>query len=249
MQLIGRKCHRRILSHSLSLTCSYCRGTIHLRCLQLEAADVAQDENNWFCCMDSLLPFNHYHDEIEFKDAISFYFSYSRDNLFTHLDSLIFNPFELNENEFVDPMTDIDPDFQYFSDISVQNNVTNCQYFTEDTFNRKFREMTELESCLSILHVNIRSAPKNLASLEIMLSNLCIQFTIIGISETWFNEHSVQCYGINGYKGEHQFRVDRRGGGVSIFICNTIDYKSRTDLNILNENTESVFIEISKDAC
>ena len=44
------------------------------------------------------------------------------------------------------------------------------------------------------------------------------------------------------------YRKGRLGGGVSLFIKKMIDYKVRNDLNVNNGNTESLFIEITKES-
>ena len=75
---------------------------------------------------------------------------------------------------------------------------------------------------------------------------LTINFSIIGISETWLNEDTKNTYNINGYNSEHLCRVDKRGGGVSIFIQEGIQYSRRTDLDIINDYVEAIFIEINK---
>ena len=43
-----------------------------------------------------------------------------------------------------------------------------------------------------------------------------------------------------------EYRQDRNGGGVSIFIKGFIDYKKCSDLTGYNSYMESIFIEISK---
>ena len=41
------------------------------------------------------------------------------------------------------------------------------------------------------------------------------------------------------------YRKDKKGGGVSILIRNSISYKRRLDLDIFKEGqTESIFVEI-----
>ena len=98
-----------------------------------------------------------------------------------------------------------------------------------------------------MLHANIRSAQKNLASLEHYINNLDHTFTVIGISESWLKEHSVDRYGIEGYNGVHTFRPIRSGGGVLIFVQNSVEYFVRTDLCYLNTHIETIFIEIDKE--
>ena len=75
-----------------------------------------------------------------------------------------------------------------------------------------------------MLHANIRSAQKNLASLEQYITNWDHNFSATGISESWFKEHNVDRYDIECYNGVHTFRPIRSGGGVSIFAQNSIEY-------------------------
>ena len=51
---------------------------------------------------------------------------------------------------------------------------------------------------------------------------------------------------IPGYKHKHYIRSNKRGGGVSIYILNTIPYKTRKNLYFSTHMLESVFIEIDK---
>jgi len=66
----------------------------------------------------------------------------------------------------------------------------------------------------SLLHLNIRSLPRNLNSLTDLLSCLDIKFSVIGISETWLSE-SPHSTGINGFKFLHKHRLNRVGGEVA----------------------------------
>ena len=49
----------------------------------------------------------------------------------------------------------------------------------------------------------------------------CINFnfTILGLSETWFNDYTVANYDINGYIKENVYRKDKRGVVVSKSLC------------------------------
>ena len=49
-----------------------------------------------------------------------------------------------------------------------------------------------------------------------------------------------------GYTGEHSYRKNRTGGGVSLFIKESIEYKVRDDLCHMDGNIETIFIEIDK---
>ena len=75
---------------------------------------------------------------------------------------------------------------------------------------------------------------------------LSIEFSVIGISETWLTESNEGWYQISGYNSEHLYRKTKRGGGVSVFIKTNLKYKRRKDLDIINDNAEAIFIEIKK---
>ena len=80
----------------------------------------------------------------------------------------IFQPFELNAN-FDDPLSDSDPDLQFYN--SQCNNVLNsCDYYLENSFNKKLKELDVKDGAFSMIHFNVRSAPKNLGSFENYLS-------------------------------------------------------------------------------
>ena len=95
--------------------------------------------------------------------------------------------------------------------------------------------------------MNIRSMQKNLGSLENYLETLDHKFTAIGISESWLKEYNVDRHELDGYKAVHKYRPLRSGGGVSIFIEDSLEYSTREDLCHQNNSIESVFIEIDKN--
>ena len=49
------------------------------------------------------------------------------------------------------------------------------------------------------------------------------------------------------YNAEHQCRPIRGGGGVSLYIHESIEYFVRDDLSVNNKNIECLFVEIQKD--
>ena len=101
-------------------------------------------------------------------------------------------------------------------------------------------------NCWSLIHENICSIPRNLTSFDNYLSTLGHDFSIIGLTETWLKEHNIELYGIDGYNSEHAIRKNKSGGGVSIFIQDTLEYFIRQDLSYQNDNIECIFIEIDK---
>ena len=53
-------------------------------------------------------------------------------------------------------------------------------------------------------------------------------------------------YNIPGFKSVHNYRVRKRGGGVSIYIRDNIIFTQIHTMNILNPDFEFVFIKIKK---
>ena len=95
--------------------------------------------------------------------------------------------------------------------------------------------------------MNMRSIPRHMNELEAYLSNLCHNFSIVAITETWFTDLTVDTYSLQGYTHEYEYRKNRSGGGVSLFIREGISYLMRKDLNVFDQNMESLFIELIND--
>ena len=99
-----------------------------------------------------------------------------------------------------------------------------------------------------MFHLNIRSIPEHFIKLTSYIHSLNIAFKIIGISETWLKPFHTN-YIIPNYNIEKDIRVNNRGGGVSIYIHCSLQYKPRHDLKIGNdpETINSVFVEVDKN--
>jgi len=77
----------------------------------------------------------------------------------------------------------------------------------------------------SILFINIRSLKKNYHKLVHEINNLKHKPIIIALQELW-TPHPTQLY-ITGYhKLEHFIRVNKKGGGVGIFVREDINYEN-----------------------
>ena len=100
-----------------------------------------------------------------------------------------------------------------------------------------------LEKQFSCLHVNCRSIKKNFSSLESFLHVINNPFCAIGITETWLRDCD-PIYDIDGFKFMGNNRVDRRGGGVGIYVRDDLVFKQRVHLDINVNCMESIFIEI-----
>ena len=99
----------------------------------------------------------------------------------------------------------------------------------------------------SVLHLNKRSFKKNFDKLVNFLAILSFNLKFICVTETWCSsEHNnSDLYKLTNYSSIHQTRSSgKTGGGLAIFVHNSLTYSARQDLSTNNEDTESLCIEI-----
>ena len=99
----------------------------------------------------------------------------------------------------------------------------------------------------SILHLNIRSIKKNFDDFKLFFSNLAISFSVICFSETWLDEVGNSLYELPQYISKHQVRDDSKGGGVSIYIHNSLSFKVHSNLFINSIDIDSLSIKLPLD--
>ena len=134
-------------------------------------------------------------------------------------------------------LNDIDPDINFIP-------TTTSKYYNINDINASLNK--HHFNGFSILSHNIRSAPKNLTQLTSYLDllNPLFQFSVIGLTETWLSENNCSAYAIPNYRAMHMNRQNRKGGGVSIFLHQSITFKTRDELSLSNNNIECIFIEV-----
>ena len=125
--------------------------------------------------------------------------------------------------------------------------LNTCDYYFEDSFNKKCYDLDIGDDSFSVLHTNIRSIPKNLIHFENYVKSLKLSFTTIALSETWLKRENKSCYDIKGYNAEHTVRHKNNGGGVSLFVRSGLEYHLRPDLTVMSDVLESLFIEFDKE--
>ena len=97
----------------------------------------------------------------------------------------------------------------------------------------------------SLLHLNIRSLSKHYDDLTSLLTTTGCSFDIIGCSESWLNDYScVDLFNLDGYTLHLKNRPNRRGGGVCLYVKNSLFVKV-CDFDIDDDHSESLFIEIN----
>ena len=103
------------------------------------------------------------------------------DLIMTKLNNSKFNPFCLNNKNDIRSDNDIDPDNNY---LLKQIPNDKCQYYIEESFNNLMHK-ENISNELSLLHLNVRSIKNKYDELCDYLKSLKIDFSIIGLTETW----------------------------------------------------------------
>ena len=94
----------------------------------------------WSCiaCNELHFPFNHILDDTTFISALPVNdIDFTNFNL---LSSLVFVPFEFNDEPMYMPGNESNPDINFFNQLSYNCNV-NCNYYLEDGFNQSISDM------------------------------------------------------------------------------------------------------------
>lgn len=242
-------CKKKISNTAVNKICCACLNNCHALCLPYITkydSFYTAPSTDWLCshCIQDNLPFNHFNDDDLFMDVVSEMWSTTSSANLREIDEKIFNPFDINSENTSNPLTDADPDVNFFGHIG--SCPVNSEYYLEDTFNSKCQQLGLTSKNFSMVHINIRSIQRHLCEYELYLESLHIDFSLIGVTETWFSVTNHDLYAMNGYSLVENHRKSRRGGGVAFYIRNSIVYRQRTDLDVFNENIESKFIEIDK---
>ena len=246
---MAEKCHncnQKFLSHSRNVSCLTCKRLFHLGCVPFSSISRSNHFHNSMChlCLTENFPFHNIDDDDDFRLAIS---QLPKSQVFSphNFENLIFNPIDFeNTTEIQEQMAEYDPDQNFYNNYHCFQNVQNCSYYTDSSFNNKCYDKGLDNSNFSIIHFNIRSIPRNLSSADVYLSGLKVCFSVVAFTETWLNAFNCDCYCLPGYIAENKYRTNKIGGGVSIMIKQGINYRVREDLGTFTDLMESIFIEI-----
>ena len=133
-------------------------------------------------------------------------------------------------------INNIDPDLNHYNN----NNLVNFKQYSTESF---VRDLNIENHSLNLFHNNARSilSETRMDNYDILFESINNPFHILVFTETWLLETNKHLCNFNGYKPEHllrptdgQFDFKVKGGGVSIFIKDHIEYKYRDDLSKIN---------------
>ena len=238
-----RICFKKVLSHNRTVFCSLCQAVSHQNCLNLyspkDIAYATDTSLNWTCpkCLSEHFPFYVLESPSDLTSLLT-------SNTYidqTLLDQLLFDPFA--ENDMGNVHDDIDPDTNYFN--SDHRLSTNCQYLQIEAINSKIHHSNNQNS-FSIYSMNIRSLKKNYSDLKLLISSLDIEFSVLALTESWLKPHNCELFPLSGFNHEHLIRPTKTGGGVSIYIKDSLDYKIRHDLSSIDSIAEILWVEFDK---
>lgn len=140
------------------------------------------------------------------------------------------------------------PDFSGFgtdddyAPTDLLNLLNACDYHTMHNSSPKNMQ----NGAFSMLHINIRSLPRNFDSFLQLLNKLNPKPSIIFVTELWLSSESTSMYEIKDYTFETSCPSEFRGKGAGIYILKGIPYSRRRDLESCCIQHQSVFLEISE---
>ena len=111
----------------------------------------------------------------------------------------------------------------------------------------EFNNNSFIDTNFSLYNLNIRNLPKYYVNLQHFLEGLNISFSVLSFTEAWLYEYNKSLYNFKGYSHIYKLRDKKRGGGVSMFINNHLNFQVRNDITFNLKNIDLIAIEISKD--
>lgn len=235
-------CKKACRKNQIFIKCKVCDYHVHRKCSPHTLSELykyTSGKEPFYCnnCTKDAIPF----DEVEELD-----FSTSNHDA---NGNIVFDAEYLNRTFLTHTLDDEDSDSSHL-------NIDNLQPIPDKYFNASSISLEECNSKMagdlsnkfSSIGVNIRSLAntKNFAKLQVFLNSLSFNPSIIAINETFLRDNNP---GPHSSLLDYQFisncRKSHKGGGVGLYIKNSINCKVRDDLTIMDDKIfESLFVEI-----
>ena len=224
--------------------CNVCKTWIHRKCANLSAVEfeyLSLSEDEWFCmkCISYIFPFNDIsEDELNY---LSFGIEDNVADLYDNCSSLNFEPFMFTDNKGYFNTDQADPDNNFYQHLSPDS-----LYYTEEQFKQKIAKPKEETANFSIIHFNCRSLPSNYNKLKDSITALDFHFDVIALSETWLIDNDSDNFNIDGYKMFTCSRTNKNGGGVALYINDSLQHRFLPDMSKCIDNcAEVIYLEIT----
>ena len=114
----------------------------------------------------------------------------------------------------------------------------------EDKFISIIAERYKRVRIFSFFYINIKSLLKHYDELEIYLNSLNSKFSFIALSGAWLDEYKRGLYELPNYTSINEFRKNKKGAVVALYIADYLKFKRRHNLEYFDSEMESLFIEI-----
>ena len=224
-------CHKKIPARGKSVFCNHCNLWVHIRCNNISNSEYEElqkepDDVPWFClkCTAVMFPFGSLDNE-ELSNLYEFDFP-------SFLDSM--PSFEITSG-----LTNLPNLEDYDIDEHLPSNV-NSSYHTPQDFT-----LDTSTNDLLLFHTNIRSLSFHFDELLSTLSNLKINFDVIGVSETCnsFDNPTKTNVEIPGYS-YFPSQSHTQNGGVALYVKSGFTPIPRPDLCMDSTDFESVWVEV-----
>jgi len=246
-------CSKPGKSNQKGVFCDSCRRWVHAKCAKLSENDfhaLGISNDSWFCalCLQTIFPFNRIVDDKEFIVGVTS----SDQSVFNsqpHLcyDKLpVFNSFQFNETRYLLNNENFDPDVNYFNDLKLSDSV----YCVASDISSISVNMSENVSKynFSVLNANCRDISRCFNDVTNMVADLDFNLTALALSETWTTLDTEELYHIDGYTSVFKSRdSDKSGGGVGLYINDSVLHTVRSDLCPQDNCAETLFVELPHD--
>lgn len=115
-------------------------------------------------------------------------------------------------------------------------------YYNTNTFKDLLTNASySVDKSLSIYHLNAQSLKNKMEHIEGEIETLSHKFDFLAFTETWFSCQE-DVIPLAGYENVSQFRVNKRGGGVSLFIKRRLHFDVLNNYSLVTDNFEVVTI-------
>ncbi len=229
-------CSKRVNSNQRFLTCTGCNHRVHIKCNDISPKEfttlsAAPHVRNWVCLSctidnnSEIFPFTLEADE--FLLALNNINLPSVTNLLPPLD-------------ITSQLTNLPNLSDYDLDENLDLNI-NSQYCAVEGL----ASLHASPKALSIFHMNIRSLSLHHDEFHTLLSNLNVDFQVIGLSEIKVSNNAPLTTNVNlpGYNF-HYTASNSAAGGVGIYVKSNLKANVRNDLSFSNDDFETIWIEI-----
>ena len=128
----------------------------------------------------------------------------------------------------------------FIPDVDEWNDV-NCNYINVEDLLSSISFVT-----FNILMINIRSCRKNFTNFLACFYNVLTYFSCVILTETWLTVESDSTFNIPGFYSYSLYR-DGVGGGIKLYLKNSIQSKLLSDLAFINGLFEMLTVELLFD--